>query len=79
MDTTVDIQEKPTRGLQLSPEGLRLGDKPSYQNFLRMDEPAFEELLCKVGPLITKQDTPFLAGGCHFCLHNMVSDRSWDL
>ena len=36
---------------------LRLGDKPSYKNFLRMDEPTFEELLHKVEPLITKQDT----------------------
>jgi hypothetical protein len=36
---------------------LRLWDKPSYTNFLRMDEAAFEELLQKVGPLITKQDT----------------------
>ena len=36
---------------------LRLGDKPSYKNFFGMDEPAFEELLHKVGPLITEQDT----------------------
>ena len=32
-------------------------DKPSYKNFLRMDEAAFEELLQKLEPLIQKQDT----------------------
>ena len=38
---------------------LRMSDKPSYKNFLRMDEGAFEELLAKVSPLIAKQYTLF--------------------
>ena len=36
---------------------LRLTDKQSYKNFLRMDVAAFEDLLSKVGPLITYRDT----------------------
>ena len=32
-------------------------DPISYKNWMRMDEPTFYDLLRKVGPLITKQDT----------------------
>ena len=36
---------------------LRLTDTSSYRNFLRMDDPTFDELLHMVGPMITYQDT----------------------
>ena len=42
---------------------LKLSDKPSYKNFLRMTEAAFEELLQKVAPLIHCTTLP---GSRHF-------------
>ena len=52
------IKDRPKKGVyhQLVQE-LRLSDINSYRNFLRMDAATFDELLSKVGPLITYQDT----------------------
>ena len=36
---------------------LEMIDTSSYRNFVRMDVATFEELLCKVAPLITHADT----------------------
>ena len=36
---------------------LEMIDTSSYRNFVRMDVATFEELLCKVAPLITRADT----------------------
>ena len=52
------IRDRPKQGAyhQLLQE-LRLSDARSYSNFLRMDQATFDELLSKVGPLITYKDT----------------------
>ena len=52
------IRDRPKQGAyhQLLQE-LRLSDARSYRNFLRMDQATFDELLSKVGPLITYKDT----------------------
>ena len=36
---------------------LRLSDEASYRHFVRMDAATFNQLLTRVGPLITFQDT----------------------
>ena len=52
------IQKRPSQGaFHQWMQELRSTDKQSYKNFLRMDVAAFEDLLSKVGPLITYRDT----------------------
>ena len=52
------IKNRPAMGAyhQLLQE-LRLTDTDSYRHFLRMDPETFDDLLSKVGPYITYQDT----------------------
>lgn len=52
------IKNRPKQGAyhQLLRE-LRLTDQNSYRHFLRMDANTFEDLLSKVGPMITYRDT----------------------
>ena len=48
VDKALDIYERVAWGLPLPPEGIDgLSDRPSYRNFLRMDEAAFDELIQK--------------------------------
>ena len=56
--TRVWIQNRGAQGAyhQLMKE-LRLLDTSAYRNFVRMDASTFEELLGRVGPRITRQDT----------------------
>nr|XP_022903097.1 protein ALP1-like [Onthophagus taurus] len=49
---------KKTQGnLSLIKESFKLTDPEQFRKFLRMDESTFNFLLCRVGPIITKQDT----------------------
>ena len=54
------IQNRPTQGVHKNLlQQLRHNDPSGYKNFSRMDSETFDELLKRVGPLITHQDTRF--------------------
>ena len=54
------IQNRPAQGVHNNLlQELRNNDPSGYKNFSRMDSETFDELLNRVGPLITHQDTRF--------------------